>query len=243
MVLLCLTLQVGGCLQYLKGRSIPPSNFLQVPALGSGEAEVILKGWLKENARTLTDKQFKLVTETSLDASKESPTPLRLRLLCDLALEWRSYDAAPDAALPRTVEALIDEIFTRLERRHGDVLVAAFCGILGVSRRGVSENDLVDILSTDDDVLASVLQYHAPPVRRLPYHLVARLRHDLRRYLVERGEYNKSFLYWFHRQFWQCAERRYLPLKETGGTESQEDKKSRERDKYSYLVMLQLNMF
>ena len=231
-----LTLQVGGCLQYLKGRSIPPSNFLQVPALGGGDADVILKGWLKENARALTDKQFKLVKDAALDASKAPSTALRLRLLCDLALEWRSYDAAPDTALPRTVEELIDEIFTRLEQRHGNALVAAFCGVLGVSRRGVSENDLVDILSTDDAVLGSVLQYHAPPVRRLPYHLVARLRHDLRRYLVERGEYNKSVLYWFHRQFWQCAERRYLHHQGPEGAAPPQQKEETERDKYSMLV-------
>ena len=220
--------KIGGCLQYLKQKSIPPSNFLEVGKLTKNDVGMILKGWLDENKRKLQKFQFDFVLKVALDESKEQPTPLRLRLLSDIALKWTSYDKLP-ADLPATVEGLIDTIFTSLEKNHGQLLMSAFCGLLAVSKQGISENDLVDIMSTDDELLDSVLQYHKPPVKRIPYHLVARLKFDLRNYLVDRGEYNKTVLYWFHRQFWQCAENKYLKV----GTPQEGDQK----DKYALLVI------
>ena len=203
--------EVGRCLEYLKQKSIPPSNFLEVGKLTKDDVDKIMKGLLEENRRQLQKAQFDFVLKVALDESKEKPTALRLRLLSDIALKWTSYDKLP-SDLPTTVEGLIDTIFSSLEKTHGQILVSVFCGLLAVSKQGISENDLVDILSTDDEVLNSVLQYHTPPVRRLPYHVIARLKFDLRNYLVDRGEYNKTVIYWFHRQFWQCAETRYLKL-------------------------------
>ena len=81
---------------------------------------------------------------------------------------------------------------------------------------GLSENDLIDIMSTDDVILNSVLQYHKPPIPRLPYHVFARLTNDLGDYIIERGAHaqGRSVLYWYHRQFWETARERYLPNKE-----------------------------
>lgn len=51
------------------------------------------------------------------------------------------------------------------------------------ARNGLSESELEDILSCDDDVLNDVYQYWKPPLRRLPPLLMARLRTDLQQYL------------------------------------------------------------
>ena len=53
--------------------------------------------------------------------------------------------------------------------------------ILG--RSGLTETELEDILSCDDDVLNDVYQYWTPPVRRLPALLVVRIKADLNHYL------------------------------------------------------------
>jgi hypothetical protein len=48
---------------------------------------------------------------------------------------------------------------------------------------GLSESELEDILSCDDDVLNDVYAYWTPPVRRLPPLLLVRLKTDLSQYL------------------------------------------------------------
>jgi hypothetical protein len=51
------------------------------------------------------------------------------------------------------------------------------------ARCGLSESELEDILSCDDDVLNDVYAYWMPPVRRLPPLLLVRLKTDLSQYL------------------------------------------------------------
>ena len=50
-------------------------------------------------------------------------------------------------------------------------------------QNGLSEIELEDILSCDDDVLNDVYQYWTPPVRRLPPLLFVRLKADVNQYL------------------------------------------------------------
>ena len=193
----------GGCLDALRSLVIPEYNYVQVPGLSSIDSKVITEGWLKVSNRQLTTEQFDYVQKVALDESNEKPTALRLRLLYDIAVKWTSYQKMPE--LPTSVRGLINMIFDNLEKTHGKSVVSCFCGVTGVSKLGLSENDLIDIMSTDDEVLNSVLQYHKPPIPRIPYHVFARFRNDLGDYIIERGAHGKSVLYWYHRQFWETS--------------------------------------
>lgn len=48
---------------------------------------------------------------------------------------------------------------------------------------GLTESELEDILSCDEEVLNDVYQYWLPPVRRLPPLLLVRMKADLGEYL------------------------------------------------------------
>ena len=52
-----------------------------------------------------------------------------------------------------------------------------------IAKNGLSESELEDILSCDNDVLNDVYVYWTPPIRRLPPLLMVRLRTDLSSYL------------------------------------------------------------
>ena len=68
----------------------------------------------------------------------------------------------------------------------GSVLVhRAFCA-LSSSNDGLTEAEIVDILSLDEAVLDAVFLHHAPSLRRLPAVLWARIRSDVNDYIVER---------------------------------------------------------
>jgi len=65
-------------------------------------------------------------------------------------------------------------------------------------------------LSCDEALLHDVFQYWTPPIRRLPPLLWVRIRADLASYLVDRGADGAQVTCWYHRQFVQAAQARYL---------------------------------
>ncbi len=199
---------VGGCLQSIQANNLPQTQYLEVAPISISDAKNILEGWLEHSTRALTKSQMETIISIATDSTDEKPTALRLRLLFDIASKCPSYDSV--SGLPNTVRGLINRFFQRLEDYHGIMLVSHTFGILGASKHGVSGIDLLDILSADEEVLATVLQYHQPPIRRLPQIVFARLQNDLGEYIVERGTHGKSVLSWYHRQFWEAAEDRYL---------------------------------
>ncbi len=113
-----------------------------------------------------------------------------------------------------SINSLITGFFRMLEARHGSELIAYFCGLLSVCKGGLSESHMSDMLSCASPVMDAVLQYHSPPIRRLPQIVMARLRNDISSYIVERGLYDSTILSWFHRQFIENAKRLYLPTSE-----------------------------
>lgn len=118
-----------------------------------------------------------------MEAFQKFPLPLYLKLAFDEALRWKSYTPASDMYLEPTVREIIDDMFSRLERRHGKVPVSHAMAYVTASMYGLTEPELEDILSLDDDVLNDVYQYWTPPVRRLPPLLWIRIRSDIGRLL------------------------------------------------------------
>ncbi|KAL3870807.1 hypothetical protein ACJMK2_038847 [Sinanodonta woodiana] len=82
------------------------------------------------------------------------------------------------------------------------------------AQNGITEAELEDILSCDEDVLNDVYKFWTPPIRRLPPLLLVRLKTDLEQYLVERDADGSRVFYWYHRQFKETAEEKYCSKQE-----------------------------
>ena len=78
------------------------------------------------------------------------------------------------------------------------------------ARSGLTSSELEDILSCDEEVLTDVFQYWTPPIRRLPPLLWVRIYRDLSSFLVDRGANGARVTNWYHRQFKEAAQDRYL---------------------------------
>ena len=70
--------------------------------------------------------------------------------------------------LALSVKESINSLFDRLEMKHGKTFVRHALAYLTVSRGGISQSELDDVLSLDDEVLNSVYTFWEPPVRRIP---------------------------------------------------------------------------
>ncbi|KAL4236659.1 hypothetical protein ACF0H5_005044 [Mactra antiquata] len=189
----------------LQAKMKTPDNFIKVPSLTNTDLDSIIDRWLELKDRRLTEDQKKIL----LHACNKCPLPLFVKLSFDKAVMWTSFVPANSTVLEPSIRKCIDCLFERLEVMHGKIFVSRALGYLTLAKSGLTETELEDILSCDDDVLNDVYMYWTPPSRRLPPLLLVRLRADLDQYLADRGADGARVMYWYHRQFIESAQVRY----------------------------------
>ncbi|ESO91580.1 hypothetical protein LOTGIDRAFT_96945, partial [Lottia gigantea] len=181
-------------------------NFVEVKPLPSKDCEQIIRTLMERSNRKVTYEQWKLI----MKAFESCTLPLFVTLTYQQVTDWCSYDNIPPGTLMTTIEASIVKLFERMEQKHGKVFVSKAFGYITAARNGLSEMELEDILSLDDEVLNSVFVLWVPPIRRLPPSLWSRLRLDMCPFLVERESDGISVLSWYHQQFVNVVTERYL---------------------------------
>eukprot|EP00052_Salpingoeca_macrocollata_P022411 m.194605 g.194605 ORF g.194605 m.194605 type:complete len:1707 (+) comp21792_c0_seq1:125-5245(+) len=196
----------NSCVMSLRERFPDDSCFMEIPGLSDSDTRKILDGWFAAINRTLTDAQASALSR----CASTNGSVLYLQLCYLEAREWRSdtEDKTFLAATSLDLQGLLQHIATNLEKTHGKVLVSHALGYITASRFGLSEPELVDILSLDDEVLDEVFLLGMPAIRRLPQLYWARLRASLDILLVERGP--GLMLHWNHAMVRDFFRARYL---------------------------------
>ena len=82
------------------------------------------------------------------------PLPLYLKLASEEARRWKSWEGVAEP-LSDTVEGILEQLLARLERseNHGQTLVSRSLGYLATGKNGLTEDELLDVLSRDKDVV------------------------------------------------------------------------------------------
>eukprot|EP00794_Sanderia_malayensis_P012962 gene12962-14292_t len=185
---------------------LPAQCFVTISRLPLSDAVYIVDRWLLKNQRLLTHEQRRML----LAAFEKCSLPIFLKVSLEKALRWKSYTKPDEIILESTVRGAISSLFERIERQHGRVFVRHALSYITVSKNGLTESELEDVLSCDEQVLEDVYQYWVPPVRRIPPLLWLRLKHDLSSYLADRGADESMVVTWYHRQFVETARERFL---------------------------------
>lgn len=189
-------------------RRLPENRHIVLGALTEPEARWLLEAWLARVGRTLEPAQF----EKIIEGFAHSPWPLYLKLAFEAAREWPSGVAPPPCG--RSAEAMIAELFARLaiDANHGPMMVERSLAYLAAARHGLTEDELLDLLSRDAEVMASfrVRSPRSPRVARLPVVVWSRLYHDLQAYLAEQSADGTSVLTFYHQQVRRVAADRFL---------------------------------
>lgn len=189
-------------------RRLPGDALVAIEPMPADEAGALLDAWLAAAGRTLQPDQRRQV----LEAFAANGLPLYLKLAFEDARRWSSRDRA--ARLGADLEAMVRDLYARLSLpgNHGTVMVARSLAYLAASRHGLSEDELLDVLTIDRDVFEDFTRRrrHEPPEPRLPVVVWSRLFFDLEPYLTERAADGASLLGFYHRQLREVAEREYL---------------------------------
>ena len=194
----------GECLRMAR-RLLNPSRFIELAGLTSEERGGVLDLWLNGAGRTLQPGQREMV----LKCFAECPVPLYMRLVFEEIRHLRSDDPTP--SLARDINSISDSLFTRLEydADHGKV-ISQTLAYLCASRAGLSEQELLDMLSKDSEVLDDIRQRspQSPSISTVPFSVWARLRNDLGDYIAERVADDVPLLRFHHSRIGEVAAER-----------------------------------
>ncbi|XP_054863824.1 uncharacterized protein LOC118470977 [Amphiprion ocellaris] len=154
-------------------------TILSLPPLSPDDITAALKAKLQADQRCLQEQQWKLLVQACLSC----PYPLYLEAAYSESLLWTSYS---HQILPANLEGLYLGLLARLERELGQQLVRRAASLISISRWGITEEELLDLLAKDEKVLQEVTSsHHHSGQPRVPYVFWARLKRDLGHHLTE----------------------------------------------------------
>lgn len=188
-------------------RFVPVENMVPVGPLSPSHGEELLNVWLAAAHRTLQPEQRGEV----LTKFAANGLPLYLKLAFEEARRWHSTISSP---LATDIPGLLADLLHRLEeeRNHGPVFTRRALGYLAAGRHGLTEDELLDVLSRDKQVLADFQRRsrNSPEVSHLPVIVWSRLYADLEPYLTSRAADGTVVLSFYHRQVREAVESAYL---------------------------------
>jgi hypothetical protein len=191
-------------------RSPAGSRRLELGALPTKDAEGALAHWLHDTGRELRDWQ----REKILAYYSGCGLPLYLRLAFEESRRWKSFDEPEACALREGLVGIIDILLDRLSSggSHGSFLVSRSLGYLATARYGLTEDEMLDVLTEDESVWQEfdAAKRHDPPERRLPVIVWSRLFLDLEPYLMERAAPGGTVATFYHRHLRERIDDRYL---------------------------------
>uniref|UniRef100_A0A8D0CZ71 NWD1/2-like winged helix-turn-helix domain-containing protein n=2 Tax=Sander lucioperca TaxID=283035 RepID=A0A8D0CZ71_SANLU len=168
----------------------------------------MLASLLSNSGRRVTSGQQALVNQ----ALTSCCLTLYARLLHLHISLWHSDSDVTESSLPDSVHSSISALLDHLEQKHGSSIVARAVSYLTLSRTGLTEAELADLLSSDQKVLTEYVQQVESPSSkmRVPQIDVERLLLDLRRFLIRRTVAGSHVLFWVSRHFKLVVAKRCL---------------------------------
>jgi len=194
-----------------------PGRLTELRPLDAAAGAELLNAWLAEAGRTLQPRQ----REDVLGKFQRCPLPLYLKLAFEEARRWKSWEDMPCGAdaMPRlsdSLEGVLGNLFSRLERERGRG--RTFCsralGYIAASKNGLTEEELLDVLSADREVMAELFARcpESSRVDRIPAVIWLRLLTDIEPYMTRRRADGTILIDFYHCQIREAIQKRYLAV-------------------------------
>jgi hypothetical protein len=179
-------------------QEIDDENILELKILEVKEAKDILSNYLKLENRKLSIEQRNSV-DKMIDEMVDI-NPLQIRLIFDVVSKWPSFYNIPEEFIKCTTSIqIIKYLFKNIEKNvfDNEILFKHCLFYLTLFEyRGITENELEDILSIDDEVLDSIFVHHHPPVRRFQIGLFSRFKYELKEYITNKTSDDQCVIAW-----------------------------------------------
>ncbi|XP_058490281.1 NACHT and WD repeat domain-containing protein 2 [Solea solea] len=185
---------------------------VQLGLVDRKECGNLLASLLRSSGRRVTSGQQALVNQ----AMTSCCLTLYARLLHVHTSLWHSDSDVTESTLPSGIHASISALLDHLEQKHGSSLVARAVSYLTLSWTGLTEVELADFLSVNDELLSVCVQRGESRSFRMRVLQidVERLLLDLQRFLIRRTFVRSRVLLWVSRHFKLVVAKRYLGTQE-----------------------------
>ncbi|XP_075046129.1 uncharacterized protein LOC142106687 [Mixophyes fleayi] len=186
------------------------NNVIEIPPLSSGEINAVTESWLTRDHRKLNGHQKKVLLEAC------AACPLPLFVMCSYMEShlWTSYTPDRDILLHPDISKMYSWILARLERTHGEQVVKKVASYISLSRNGIAQEELLDLLSLDKTAMEEIRQYQSVTVPVFPQVLWIKLRNDFGVHLVEQRTDNTYVINWAHSHLRSVCISRYVKSKD-----------------------------
>ena len=209
-------------------------NFINLPKLNKDDAKIILRKWLGAIGRTLRNSQEKeILNRFTSDNNSDKGSPLFLRLAFEEAKKWKSYTV--DFEIEESVSTIIKKMFKNLKynQHHEEELVEKSLSFLACSRFGLSEKEMLTLLSDNKEVREefnnSTEHWEIDKNEELPFILYSRLYFDLKPYLTTMDVDGNLLTSFYHNQFKDAVKEVYLKSENEEKTHKELSKYFREK--------------
>ncbi|XP_060065629.1 protein qui-1-like [Ylistrum balloti] len=161
---------------------------------------------LKSKMRVLTKEQER----SFRDLLQTNRMPIVSNLVLETAVRMPSHYTPSDLTAPIAVDQLVVRRLTRLEQTLGCKLVRAVCRYITLAKDGLSEMEIMDVLSCNNDVLLATTPTELPKNLRFPFHKWLQVKEDLGCLLCTRLMHGKYLLRWAHPSIQEIMRKKYL---------------------------------
>jgi WD40 repeat protein/tetratricopeptide (TPR) repeat protein len=183
-------------------------DLVRLEPLSADDGRALITQWLADAGRTLQHGQHEAV----LGEFANEGNPLWLRVAMGECQCLASWDSPPvfNSGLPGLLLQVLKHLSA--EDEHGSVLVERTLAAIASARHGLAEDELMDVLSADQVVLAEFRRRSpkSPPNDTLPTAVWVRLYGDIAPYLAERQLQNAALLGFYHRAFLEAVHAAFL---------------------------------
>ncbi|KAM7413227.1 hypothetical protein PAMA_020549 [Pampus argenteus] len=166
----------------------------------------MLASLLSSSGRRVTSGQQALVNQ----ALTSCCLTLYARLLHVHTSLWHSDSEVTESSLQDGVHSSISALLDHLEQKHTSCLVARAVSYLTLSRAGLTEAELADLLSSNVNLLSG----HVQQGQGATHVDVERLLLDLKSFLIQRTSSGSQILFWVSRHFGLVVAKQYLSTHE-----------------------------
>ncbi|KAL5018424.1 hypothetical protein ScPMuIL_004146 [Solemya velum] len=190
----------------LESKLLSDDFILELPDWTEQQSHAAMRDILTKNKRVLPLEQEKSI----LAALKLNGSPLLLKLLMEIIRTWNTSHMPYGLELPVTLKEAVNTKFELLEKMFGLELIATIVRYISLSLCGLTEVELLDILSCNNDILLTSFPVDLPCILRFPYTLWVQIRDEFGTLLTKRFLHNKVAYTWSHRYFIPIIQHRYL---------------------------------
>ncbi|XP_052268653.1 protein qui-1-like [Dreissena polymorpha] len=209
----CSSTEISAIVQRIESKLFQEDAVVYVNNLLEEDCELLLNETLQISKRTLTPSQKSAISEK---LSKDRNLCV-VSQIARIVTEWPSFysiEGDTNKQIFNSIEDLISGILDKLEAAVGKLCAQTICNYLTLARHGLSEIELCDTLTSNDDILLDAYNNVKPPILRFPCQIWSRAKRILEPVLCNSYIGGRMLLTWRYATCAFVVRQRYLKMHE-----------------------------